>query len=89
MKYIIAEIMRYIRNYKSRHANKINFILHIVGIPEVFFGIFQILVGTWKIGLLNVFLGYLWQWIGHGVFEGNEVGEISGIKKIIDEFKKS
>ena len=85
---LIAEGKKYIKNYRSRHANNINFILHIIGVPEAFFGLFQILTGRWGAGLLNVFLGYLWQWIGHKYFERNEMGEITGIKKLIGKFKK-
>ncbi len=84
---IADELMRYFKNYRSRHANSVNFILHIIGIPEIVFGLFQIITGRWKIGLLNVFLGYLWQWIGHKYFEKNEVGEITGIKKLIRKIR--
>ncbi len=83
---IIDEILRYVKNYRSRHANNINLVLHIIGIPEVLFGLFQLLTGKWKIGLLNFFLGYLWQWIGHTYFEKDEMGEIIGIKKLIEKY---
>jgi hypothetical protein len=83
---IVDEIMRYARNYRSRHANNINLVLHIIGIPEVLFGLFQILTGKWKMGLLNFFLGYLWQWIGHTYFEKDEMGEIIGIKKLVEKY---
>lgn len=78
-----SAIVRYFKNFKSRHVNNWNFALHIVGVPEAFFGFFQILTGKWKIGLINIFLGYLWQWIGHTFIEKNEVGEMVGIKKVI------
>ncbi len=84
---IADELMRYFKNFRPRHANNVNFALHIIGIPEMLFGLFQILTGRWKIGLLNVFLGYLWQWIGHKYFEKNEVGEITGIKKLIRKIR--
>lgn len=83
---IIDEILRYVKNYRSRHANNINLVLHIIGIPEALFGLFQILTGRWRIGLLNFFLGYLWQWIGHTYFEKDEMGEIIGIKKLIEKY---
>lgn len=85
---LIDHVVQYIKNYRLRHVNNINFILHIIGVPEVFFGVFQLLTGTWKIGFLNIFLGYLWQWIGHKYFEKNEVGEITGIKNIIEKYKR-
>ena len=83
---IIDEILKYVKNYRSRHANNINLALHIIGIPEVLFGLFQILTGKWRIGFLNFFLGYLWQWIGHTYFEKDEMGEIIGIKKLIEKY---
>jgi len=85
---ILEHLIEYAKNYRSRHADNINFTLHVVGIPQAFFGLFQILTGTWKIGLLNFFLGYFWQWIGHKYFEKNEVGEITLIKKILERFKR-
>lgn len=85
---LIDHIMRYIKNYRSRHANNVNFVLHIIGIPEAFLGLLQIVIGKWKIGLLNFFLGYLWQWIGHTYFEKNEVGEFITIKNLIAKFKR-
>ena len=86
---LIGHTVRYIKNYRSRHASNLNFILHIIGVPQVFFGLFQILTGIWKIGVLNFFLGYLWQWIGHKYFEKNEVGEITAIKKLLKRIKKA
>jgi len=83
---VVDEIAQYVKNYRSRHANNINLLLHIIGIPEVIVGVAQILTGSWKIGLLNSFLGYLWQWIGHTYFEKNEVGEFVGIKKLIKKY---
>ncbi len=84
---LIDHVVGYIKNYRLRHANNINFALHIIGIPEVFFGLFQLLTGKWRIGLLNIFLGYLWQWIGHKYFEKNEVGEITAIKKLLKKIQ--
>lgn len=86
---LIDEAVKYVKNYRSRHANNVNFILHVIGVPEVFFGLFQLLTRHWKIGLLNIFLGYLWQWIGHTYFEKNEVGEIIGIKNLIKKFVRA
>lgn len=83
----LNEILKYIKNYRSRHGNNVNLVLHIVGIPEAVFGLLQILAGKWKIGLLNIFLGYLWQWIGHTYFEKDEMGEIIGIKKLVKKFR--
>lgn len=85
---IIDEVARYIKNYRSRHSNNMNLALHIIGVPEAFIGLFQILTAKFKIGIINIFLGYLWQWIGHTYFEKNEVGEIAGIKNAIKKLLK-
>ena len=85
---LIDEITRYIKNYRSRHPDNIDMALHIIGVPEVLFGLFQVIMGKWKIGLLNIFLGYLWQWIGHTYFDRNEMGEVIGIKKLLGNMKK-
>lgn len=84
---IADEITHYIRNYRSRHSSNISLFFHIIGIPQALFGLFKLLTGNWKVGLLNLFLGYLWQWIGHTYFEKDEMGEIIGIKKLIQKIK--
>ena len=85
---LIDELARYIKNYRSRHPNNIDMVLHVIGVPEAFFGLLQVITGTWKIGLLNIFLGYLWQWIGHTYFDRNEMGEIIGIKKLLKKIAR-
>ena len=83
-----GKIMWFIDDFFTRHASNADRVLHAIGIPQAFFGIFQLLTGQWKWGLLNFFLGYLWQWIGHKCFDKNEVGEVILIKKIIKKFKR-
>ena len=85
---ITKKITWLIKDYMSRHTNNVDRILHIIGIPQVIFGIYQMIVGEWKFGLLNFFLGYLWQWIGHKYFEKNEVGEVILIKDVLQKLKK-
>ena len=84
---ILDEIIKYAKNYRSRHLNNVDLALHMIGVPEAFFGALLLLAGKWRVGLLNIFLGYLWQWIGHTFFEKNEMGEITGIKNIIKKIK--
>ena len=76
-----------VRGYFLRHRNNINRLLHIIGIPLVLFGIFQLFSNRWKTGILNFFLGYLLQYIGHLYFEKNELGEWIIIKKIVKRAK--
>ena len=79
----------FIKDYLSRHTNNINRILHIIGVPQAFFGLFQIITGKPAAGMINLFLGYLWQWLGHTYFEKNEVGEVILIKKLIKKLRRN
>ncbi|MDD5680633.1 MAG: DUF962 domain-containing protein [Candidatus Omnitrophica bacterium] len=81
------KIKWFINDFFSRHANIFDRFLHLIGISQVFFGLFQLITGCWQYGILNLFLGYLWQWIGHTYIEKNEMGEVLLIKKIIERFK--
>ncbi|MBU4376181.1 MAG: YbhB/YbcL family Raf kinase inhibitor-like protein [Candidatus Omnitrophica bacterium] len=78
-----GKVKWFINDFLTRHTSNVDRVLHIIGIPQAFFGIFQLLTGKWIWGFLNLFLGYLWQWIGHKYFDKNEVGEVILIKKII------
>lgn len=79
----------FIDDFFSRHVGMAGRLLHLIGIPQAFFGIFQLLTGQWKWGILNLFLGYLWQWIGHKYFDKNEIGEVILIKKMMAKIAKS
>ncbi len=85
---MLKGIIWFIKDYISRHRHGINAILHIIGVPQAFYGLFQLVCGAWKIGLLNFFIGYLLQWIGHTYFEKNDVGEWILIKKLIGKIAK-
>ncbi len=85
---MIKAIKAFVIDYQTRHKNNANKALHIIGVPLAFFGIFQIATGSLKAGLINLFLGYLLQWIGHTYFEKNEVGEWILIKKIMHRLKR-
>ena len=75
----------FIKDYLSRHAHPVNAILHLIGVPQVFFGIYQLIIGQWQWGLFNFIVGYMWQIIGHLVFQKNEVGEVILIKHLIEK----
>lgn len=77
------------KDYLPRHVNNVNRVLHIIGVPEAFFGLFQIITGKVAIGLINLFLGYLWQWIGHTYFDKNEMGEVILIKKLLKRCRRN
>ena len=73
----------FLKDYISRHANPVDRVLHIIGVPEAFFGIYQLVTGEWRWGLFNLVLGYFWQWLGHTKFEHNEVGEVILMKHLL------
>ena len=76
-------LVRFISDYFSRHRHPVNLALHLVGVPQAFWGMYQLVAGNWRWGMVNSFLGYLSQWLGHFRFEGNEMGEVLLIKKIV------
>ena len=85
---MVKAIRAFVIDYLSRHKNNVDKVLHMIGIPLAVFGVFQICTGSGKTGLVNLFIGYLLQWIGHTYFEKNEVGEWILIKAIISKLKK-
>ena len=82
---MINKIGWFVKDYLERHSHPINRVLHIIGVPQAFFGLFQLVTGEWKWGLFNFTLGYVWQIIGHLHFEKNEVGEVILIKHLIQK----
>jgi hypothetical protein len=84
------KVIWFIKDYISRHKHPVDAILHIIGVPQVFFGIYQLCTGEWRWGIFNFVVGYSLQIIGHLVFEKNEVGEAILIKHLITKiFKKT
>lgn len=78
-----AMIRRFIRNWIPRHQNRVNFWLHMVGIPLGYIGgAVALLLQSWMwFGILFVG-GYVLQFIGHAI-EGNDVGELIPIKRAL------
>ena len=84
---MIKAIRAFFIDYHARHRNNMNRILHIIGVPLAFYGFFQILTLRWREGMANVFIGYLFQYIGHTFYDKNEVGEWILIKKIVSKLR--
>jgi len=84
---ILRPFTRYIKNYRSRHRNNLNLILHLIGVPETVIGLVQLLTGRWRMGIFNIFFGFFLQWFGHNFIEHNEMGELVGIKKVLSKIK--
>lgn len=75
-------LIRWIKNWFSRHQHRLNFALHMVGIPATVAAVPLAIMGqfAWAAGL---FLGgYALQFLGH-VIEGNRSGEEELVRKLI------
>jgi len=81
-------MLAFIKAYLARHKNVVNRLCHIIGIPLILLSIFQFFTGKYGYGIFNFFCGYLLQWIGHVLFEKNEVGEVILIRSIARKIRK-
>jgi hypothetical protein len=77
----------FVIDYCQRHAHPANAILHIVGVPAVIFGIYELFTGHPCLGACNFVFGYFLQYLGHRV-QGNEVGEVTLIKAVIRSIRQ-
>ena len=74
-------IQRFLANYVLRHRNRVNQLLHLVGVPLTFVVSVVFLVKhEWLAALLCFVGGYALQFIGHAI-EGNDAGELILIKR--------
>jgi hypothetical protein len=74
-------IWAFIIDYIGRHKHPVNAVLHIFGVPMAFYGLYRLFTGAPAEGIILLVLGYLFQYLGHKA-QGNEVGEVTLIKKI-------
>lgn len=79
----------WLHNWLDRHQNPVSFWLHMIGIPMTVacipLALYQLAENRWDLWwrpVLLLFGGYALQWIGH-VIEGNDMGEIIVVKKIL------
>lgn len=84
---IFNPVVAFLIDYCQRHKHPVNAILHIFGVPAAFYGIFLLFTGQPLIGSVLIFLGYLFQYLGHRA-QGNEVGEVTLIKNIYRKMNK-
>jgi hypothetical protein len=76
-------LRRILRNWLLRHQHPFNLWIHMVGIPMSLVGVVLLFFRElWPWGLGAIFVGYLFQYIGHKV-EGNDVGEWAAVKRLI------
>jgi hypothetical protein len=76
-----SPIVSFTKDYIERHKHPTNALLHIIGVPAVFVGLYELLIGHFKNGIMLIFIGYFLQYLGHRA-QGNEVGEVTLIKNI-------
>jgi len=76
------KIKAFIVDYYKRHAHPVNALLHLIGVPVVFYGLYLLIERMPAAGLAFIALGYLFQYLGHKA-QGNEVGEVTLIKKCL------
>ncbi|QDT94512.1 DUF962 domain-containing protein [Gimesia algae] len=75
-------IQRFYSNYLLRHQNRVNQILHLVGVPLTFGGLIGFgIAGHWIYAGMAFFAGYALQFLGHAI-EQNDAGELILIKKL-------
>ncbi|MBX9686443.1 MAG: DUF962 domain-containing protein [Candidatus Obscuribacterales bacterium] len=78
-------IIDFLIDYIARHKHPLNAVLHIFGVPMAFYGFYKVFFEP-AIGTALIFFGYLFQYLGHRA-QGNEVGEVTLIKKIWKKLK--
>lgn len=76
----------FLTDYGQRHKHPVNAALHLVGVPAVFYGLYLLCTRNFLFGSALITGGYYLQYLGHKA-QGNEVGEITLIKKIATRIK--
>ena len=79
-------LLAFIIDYCQRHAHPVNAVLHIIGVPAVFTGIFFLFTGRAALGASLITGGYWFQYLGHQA-QGNEVGEVTLVKHLWQALK--
>lgn len=74
---------RFVGNYIERHQNRVNQLLHLVGVPLTFVvSVVFLTEHQWTFAAYAFVGGYVLQFIGHAI-EGNDAGELILIKKAL------
>jgi uncharacterized membrane protein YGL010W len=73
---------RILKNWVERHQHPVSFGLHLVGIPMTVVAVGFMVAGRLWFGLGLFVLGYVLQFIGHGI-EGNDAGELIIFKRLL------
>jgi len=81
MRKVATATGNFLTDYCRRHAHPVNAVLHLIGVPMVLFGLYELTQGKAAQSFFLIVLGYLLQYLGHRA-QGNEVGEVTLIKHI-------
>jgi hypothetical protein len=77
-----VNIKAFVVDYCQRHAHPVNALLHLIGIPIVCYGLYCWFENQLAAAFAFIALGYFFQYLGHRA-QGNEVGEVTLIKKCL------
>jgi len=77
----MSKVRDFLVDYCQRHAHPVNAVLHLIGVPAVFLGIYLVVTGHAAEGSSLFVVGYFLQYLGHKA-QGNEVGEVTLLKHI-------
>ena len=77
-------IKRWFYNWLGRHKNRVNFALHMIGIPATIAAIPALVFHRWGLAIGLFIGGYALQFIGHAI-EGNRSGEEEFLRKLFNK----
>jgi hypothetical protein len=58
-------------------------VLHVIGIPLTIIGLVHLFRKKWLMALAYIFTGFLLQYLGHTLFEHNQMGEYVLIMNLV------
>ena len=75
-------LLRMVRNWRGRHRNRTNLLLHAAGIPATVVAVPLAALGQWLLATGLFVGGYALQFLGHLV-EGNRSGEEILVRRLL------
>ncbi len=82
-RWCIRQGLRFGANWLQRHRHPFNFGIHLIGVPLMFYSLYALITEpSWDWQWLGLVLGLGLQYLGHRV-EGNEMGELVAVKRLL------
>lgn len=81
---MLVVLKRWMYNWLDRHRNRVNFALHVIGIPATIAAVPMALMHRWLWAVGLFIAGYALQFIGHAI-EGNRSGEEEFLRKLFNK----